>query len=402
MAVAGSYSAYAAENWETSGDLELLANQTSNPRLDVDDGNDSDTLETYERVKLGVKRSTRVLDLSAGAELEFIQFAQSNLFEDEENQRANIAMFYKPGRRTYYGFYGRYAHENYSTRNAAQDTVGEDLSEIDPTLNDAQQQFRIDRFLARPTIDIDVSQRSKARIAVQYRQSNFSDEVNLSDYGTTETWGEWTYKLADERLDSIKFKVGYNDYRSDGAIELINDEPVLEGQLDGEGILAGVTYARTFKNGLYVAASAGAIQFDFDVGGIEKETEPQFGLFISNGKPEDRHSYSLSYNDYYQPNANGILIKSQIVRVAYEYRLTRLSNIGFKSLIFTNENQTGRFIGSTQDYFNIEPYYAREFGRNLTVELKYRYRELERESGFDSDDHAITATVRYRLWGKSS
>lgn len=397
-----------AQNWETAAELRVVANQTSNPRLDVTQAEsdlDTDTLVTQESVWLQAKRSSRATDLTMRAQADFVQFSQSDFLEDEENQKALIFGVYRPTENTTYSILGHYAHENYSRRNAV-DSAGEDIGdepapEIDPSLALNQEQFRIDRVILQPKALWQLSRRSAAQISVDHRDNDFSDDANLADYGTTTSRAEWIYSLSEARLDYLKFNVGYSDYRSDGLIITENGQSSLVNAFDGSGIPFNVSYQRTFKSGLYAVFSAGITKIDIEEQGIDGETETIFGVYVGNSDSEDvRHKYYVSYNDYVNPNSSGILLKSQILRLGYEYKLSRSSRVGVQSLIFQNEQQSGAFVGAEQEYYNIEPYYNFDIGRSMSFSLRYRYRELTRETaGQDSDDHSFSIQFTYKLWG---
>lgn len=395
-----------AQEWETSGTLELKAHQTSNPRLDVTESEDqdTDTLETHETLNLVVKRGGRNTDLTVRAQAQFVQFSQSDILEDEENQRLNVFGVYRPTENTTYSVYTHYAHENYSARTAVETLdqgVGDDPPpDGDPSIVSNQEQFRIDRIIMIPTALWQISARSAIQLQVDHRQNDFSNEqrLSLADYGSTTGRVEWIYSLSESRLDYIKFNVGYVDYRSDGLIDRETEQVV--NQFDGTGIPVNVAYQRTFKNGLYAVFSAGALQIDIEEQGIDSETEAIFGIYVGNTDSEQaRHKYFVSYNDYINPNSSGVLLKSQIFRAGYEYKLSRQSRIGIDGLFFENEQQSGAFLGSQQEYFNIEPHYTWEIGRSMELSLRYRYRDLQREGqGNDSGDHAFTVGFTYKLW----
>lgn len=394
-----------AQKWDSSADLKLIAGHSDNPRLET--GDTPDTVVTEQLLRLEAFRKTRTLDLTVGAEAEFVQFDQSDgtdadqKLEDEENQRGNIKIAYRPNSRFTYDLYARYAHDNYSSRQAVDANTGGELDAPpggDGSITNEQRQFRIDRLVVRPSVKVKGSRRSSYELFALHRDSDFSGNVNLSDYGRTEYSAVWSYSLSDARLDAFKLSAGYEDYTSSGIIDE-DDANMVSRKLDGTGIPVKLTYIRSFKRGLYLAATAGVTQLDFEDQNIDGENETLFGIYLGNDNTEGRHRYAVSYNDFVQPNSSAVLIKSQMLRLQYSYEWNRKTKIGIQSLIFQNENLTGNSTGDEQDYFNIEPFVDFEIGRSLELRLRYRFRDFERSDGSSSEDNAFTATLKYKLWG---
>ncbi len=390
-----------AQKWETAGVLELTADQSDNPRLET--GDVEEAFASHEILRVEAYRTTRTLDIGVSGEAEFVQFSQSGpeeqQLQDEENQRASLTLAYKPNSKMKYDLYSRYAHENYSSRQAVDFNTGGGIG-ADPAgdgqINDIQQQFRIDRFVVQPSVAYKATRRSEYKAFMQHYDTDFSDDTRLADYTTTQYSGEWIYSLSEVRLDALEVQLGYTDYESNG---ILNNANVAVNAYDGTGIPLKLTYIRSFKRGLYLAASAGVIQLDFDALNIDKQNEPLFNLYYGNDNTEGRHKYAFAYNDSVQPNSSGILIKSQSMRLEYQYLLSRKARVGLRSLIFRNEDLSGENVGREQDYFNLEPFFSMDIGRSMELSLRYRFRDFQRADGSDSEDNSFTATLKLNLWG---
>lgn len=386
-----------AQQWQTEGKLSLKAHHSDNPRLNF--SSNEDTVETHEVITLSALRNTRNLDLRVDLEAQFVQFAGSDVFDNEANQRLRTSLTYRPSERWEYYLDGSYNQEDYSTRAAGAPEFDDEQAPIDGEIIDNQQQFDIERLRAVPGFKRDLGPRASLGAQFEYYKTSYSDEVDLSDYDTTEARLNWIYSLSDKRHDRFKVTLGYKQYDSS---DLLNGQAGLKA----DGMPLTLTYERPFTDNLYMAVSAGATRIEFDDAAIADETEPLLGFYFGGTTRSERVRYAIGYNDAVQPNSTGRLIKSQSIRGSYAYRLTRGSSLGINLAAFNNETVTGDDAQSNREYIAAEPYYEIEFGRRVDLRFSYRYRTLNRDvvdtqiSDQDADDHAVFVTLNLELWGR--
>ncbi|MEM8499273.1 MAG: hypothetical protein AAF542_14705 [Pseudomonadota bacterium] len=392
-----------AQKWETSAELFLRAQQSDNPRLELTGA--EDTLASIQTVRLGLDRDTRTLTLDLDLEAEFVQFSQSDILDDEQNQRGSLDIRYQSSPRTTYKLYTRYGHDSYSLRQAFEpDVIDPDLPAPDPVLADSLSQTRIDRWIALPSVEIAVGKRSQLELAAEHRAASF-EEGNpffLIDYESTQYTGQWKYALSSEGYDAIAVRLGYTDYTSDDAVDNRGDQPRFVAGLDATGIPLVITYRQAISENLYIEAKAGAVHLEFDEDGRDNETESLLGLRLATQDNTKRTTYSVTYAEHIQPSSGSSLVKTRDFSIVYDYKWTRKSRLGFTASAYQNE-QIGLAQAVETDYYFVGPYYDWEATRNLKFRFDYQFRRIERDgvsliANNSADENAFAIGVTYKFW----
>lgn len=381
-----------AADWKTSAEAKLTAESSDNIRLDFGEGAD-DAIETSESIILGLERDGRQFDLRLTGTGEFVQYTNSDLLEDEENQFVNLTSSYQPRINLTYGLDAAYAQDTYSGTVRFLDggidgtPIGDPTDGLDGSL--AREQTDLERLRILPSVKYELSARSDVSLEVdhtdyQYGQQQFR---SLFDYDDTIVAAKYGYKLSAARGDHAWIQIARGDYSTE----------FQNGQGDAVRYPVEIGYSRDFSERLTLAATIGAVRTEFENLNVE-ETEPTFTASATmRGK---RSQYFLSLAQFVRPSSSGRPIKTQQVQFNSYYKLQENAQLVLVVNYIDNSGDANTFgVETDSDYLNVEPAIKWSFSPNLAARLKYSYKERsDNIQDLSGDSNSVLLSLEYKFW----
>lgn len=370
-----------ASKWVLSPSVRAEQTFDSNRRLSSTRGDD--TYGSGVTGQLRLRRRTETLDLSGIVLLEKVLYSGGDGLPDEDNQEARLESDYRTER-------DRFALDVGYRRDSSLSSIREiDQSddEVDQTEDGdtglIDQRVRRHRTRVEPEWEHILTERTRTNLTYRYDDVFYSsaEGVNLNDFDRHRVIGAWTYDLSER--DAFTVRTAYERFESD-------DED--DTETDSWGLTLGLK--RQFSERMVADVRAGARYSDVD-SDTDDGSDTGFLGRASVARKLVNGSISAEVRETLTPSGSGQNNETREFRLKYRRKLLPRWSFLLRSRAF-RDRSLGDDTGGDRTYFEATPVLRWDLTQWISVEGKYRYRVVDRDTDNSTEDsHALGLSVRY-------
>lgn len=379
--------------------MSLETEYSDNKRLVTN--NQDAGLQSIADLEVVAARENRNNSITARIDAEAVRYSSIDILDDEDNALLNVTGRHEASRRVELGWYGQYALETTTNRDPRLRTQVDENSGFDVDTALTREQFRTREFSGGPNISLKLTENLSVDASYQYTEVDFPERASTPAFGFFDFDQHVAQLGASYALNprhSVSLVARGSQFDSVG---LFGDEVsgFVASDVDTDTIAGVLGYRFDLAKNLYLGANVGFEDVDTSTGFGDFDldrTELVYRLFANLQGRSSRLLVSIGRS--IAPSGIGRLLRSDLLRIVYRYRLSARQSLQFRASYLSNE-PLGVFLDVLdRELLSIEPTYRYDVNRQLSLSLSYRYRTRElRAEGAETDNHAVSARLRYQF-----